>query len=71
MMRDSLRWDAVDSGGWQYLVGALPSARLLYYDVGAGAVALLLAGLWFVNWWYCIPIPCAGARYTIKQNNWA
>jgi len=41
----SLRWDSVDSGGWQYLVGALPAARILCYDVGAGAVALLLAGL--------------------------
>ena len=41
----ALRWDSVDSGGWQYLVGALPSARILCYDVGEGAVALLLAGL--------------------------
>lgn len=43
--RAALRWAAVDSGGWQYLVGALPSARVLCYDAGAGATALLLAGL--------------------------
>ena len=45
MTREALRWDAVDAGGWHYLVGLSPAARVLCYDPGAGAVALLLAGL--------------------------
>lgn len=45
MKRESLRWDALNAGGWHYLVGVSSAARVLCYDPGAGAVALLLAGL--------------------------